>query len=274
MKKLLAVAVVLFLMALAPSFVSAGQLTFTGMKFFEKGDADVDYSQRVYTTRFAKSNTRYVACEVSFTNSLYMVRDQYVTLTLKYYKSDGSLFGETNSNSTIKSEWSHPWISRGLGWSYPGNWSVGTYRVEAFLDGVYIGQSSFTVYDDIVHLRFKSVSFFESGHNTHQPSPSELRTQFPKSTTRYINVYIDAENLLYGVRAQSPLIIAKYYNPDGSFKGEARIDTLTTPSDWYTVQYWVGWGWNEPGNWSVGTYRVAIYFGNKYVGQGYFTITY
>jgi len=145
MKKLLAIAAVLFLMALVPNFVSASQLTFTEMKFFEKGSGDVDYSQRVYTTRFAKSSTRYVACEVNFYNPLYRVRDQNVTLVLRYYKSDGSLFGESNSNSTIKSEWNHPWISRGLGWAEPGNWSIGTYTVKVFVDGNYFAQGSFTV---------------------------------------------------------------------------------------------------------------------------------
>jgi hypothetical protein len=157
MKKILAVAAVLFIMALVPSFVSAGQLNYQEMKFFESGYDLPALEQRIYATRFTQSSSRYIRCEVNFRNPLYNIRDQYVTLTLKYYGPDGVLKGSPNASINVKSEWDSPWIATGWGWKDPGNWSSGTYKVEALLDGIYVSQSSFTIYDDTVNARATAV---------------------------------------------------------------------------------------------------------------------
>jgi hypothetical protein len=43
-------------------------------------------------------------------------------------------------------------------------------------------------------------------------------------------------------------------------------------AEWEYADIWSGWGFDEPGNWPVGTYRVEIWFGKAKVGEGTFTI--
>lgn len=272
MKKLFAVAAVLFIMALAPTIVSAGQLNYQEMKFFESGYGLPDYNQRTYLTMFTQSGSRYINCEVNFKNPLYNVRDQNVNLTLKYYYPNGSLFGTAVSNATIKSEWDAPWIATGYGWADPGKWTSGPYRVEAFLDGVYIGQSSFTIYDSMPRLRFTTLKFFESGYGVPAYEQRNYTTYFSQSATRYVNFEVSFINDLYMVRDQLPILTVNYYSPDGSFFGTEMVDTVVVKKEWYNSWLSGGYGWQMPGNWKRGTYRVEVFLGSQKITEGRFTI--
>lgn len=124
-----------------------------------------------------------------------------------------------------------------------------------------------------VYLEFKFVKFFEGAGNATAPeSDNQFKTDFPRSTTRYVHFMVNAKNLLYRNRSQKPLIIGRYYYPDGTLFGEARIDTVEVPTGWNDAELWTGWGWDKPGNWTLGTYRVEVLFGNRKVAEGKFTI--
>lgn len=150
-KKVLLFSVVMVLFcisALLPANADAGSLVFDKMFFYESDYNGVERAQRVYANRFPKSATRYVNGEVNFIN--YANTDETHKLLLKYYKSDGSLFGEAPYGGVIKSkyEWATTWMSVSLGWNNPNNWPVGQYRVDAYLDGVHVATNYFEVYDD------------------------------------------------------------------------------------------------------------------------------
>lgn len=136
------------LSALLPASADAGSLVFDKMLFYESGYNGVEHSQRVYANRFPKSAARYINGEVNFVN--YSNVDESHKLLLKYYKPDGSLFGEAAYSNVVKSryEWATTWMSASQGWDAPGNYPVGRYRVEAYLDGVYVTTNYFEVYDD------------------------------------------------------------------------------------------------------------------------------
>ena len=124
-----------------------------------------------------------------------------------------------------------------------------------------------------VYLEFQSIKFFEGGNNPPAPeSDNQFKTDFPRSTARYIHFLVNAKNLLHRNRSQKPLIIGRYYYPDGTLFGEARIDTVEVPASWDIAELWTGWGWDKSGNWTLGTYRVEVLFGNTKVGEGKFTI--
>lgn len=120
-------------------------------------------------------------------------------------------------------------------------------------------------------LEFEFVKFFESPYDPMPEEQREYNTAFPKSRTRYVNYLVGAKNLLYNVREQNPRIAAKFYKPDGSLLCEIERNQRM-PADWKNADLWHGWGWNQPGNWSAGVYRVDIYFGRRKVGEGQFAI--
>jgi hypothetical protein len=86
-----------------------------------------------------------------------------------------------------------------------------------------------------------------------------------------VNFLVKAKNLLYRNRSHKPQVFGRYYYPDGTLFGEAKVN-VDIPSDWENADLWTGWGWDEPGKWTIGTYRLEILFGNTKVGEGRFTI--
>ncbi len=280
MKRILTI---LCLMFILPAPLFAQDFTFKTMRFFEGGYNAPEESQRRFTVQFPKSTTRYVWCQIDVENRLYNVREHNHKVVWRYYNPDGSLRGEPGLDFRIKPEWYTAWLPYGWGWDQPDNWPIGTYRVEIWIDGQKMAQDFFTIYDDRVStnpptvseekvlLQFESMKFFESGYTAPPKEQRQYNTQFPRSTTRYVFFEIGAKNLLYRNRNQRPPVFGRYYNADGSFRGEAKVNVDISP-DWESVDLWSGWGKDEPGNWPAGTYRVEIWFGSAKVGEGSFTL--
>jgi hypothetical protein len=271
--------------SVASSVEEKTYLEFEFVKFFETGYTVPPESQRQYKTHFPKSTTRYVSFAVGAKNLLYRSRTQKPLVLGRYYNADGSLRGEAKVNVDVPSDWDEVDLWSGWGADQPGTWPVGTYRVEILFGNKKVGEGSFTIYDDKVtpsppvvssveektYLQFESMKFFESGYTAPPESQRQYKTDFPRSTARYINFLVGAKNLLYRNRTHKPHVSGRYYYPDGTFFGEAKL-SVDIPSDWEIADLWTGWGWDEPGRWSVGTYRVEIFFGNMKVGEGKFTI--
>ena len=263
-------------------------LRYKSVKFFEGPINPAPREERQYKNQFPKSTTRYVYYEVLAENLLYRNRTHKPLLIGRYYKPDGTFFGEARLDKVeVLTDWDDAELWSGWGWDKPGNWSVGTYRVEIWFGNTKVAEERFTIYDDRpstsppitsvpaekVYLEFQSVKFFEGGGNAPPPeSQNQYKTDFPRSTTRYMYFLVNAKNLLYRNRNHKPLIFGRYYYPDGTLFGEVKIDNVEVLTGWQNAEFWTAWGWDEQGRWSLGTYRVEILFGNTKVGEGRFTI--
>jgi hypothetical protein len=129
-----------------PNYSTTGSQTvsLTQIRFFEGGE-NID-SGRIYNTSFAKSSARYIYTEVTLDNHWYNVQDNPVSLVLKYYKEDGSLFGEPVHSYTIPMSWDVAELWKGWGWADAGWWDTGRYRVEIWNAGVQLGVNYFNIY--------------------------------------------------------------------------------------------------------------------------------
>jgi hypothetical protein len=282
--------VVLFALsaALPMSRVAAAEekvyLQFESVKFFEGPFTAPPEAQRQYMNRFPKSTTRYIFFNVGAKNLLYRSRTQRPLVIGRFYKPDGSFMGEGKVDVDIPSDWESTDLWSGWGWDEKGNWPIGNYRVDILFGNSKVGEGYFSVYDDRTsttttapppeektYLEYKSVRFFEGGAQDVPESERQYKNDFPISKTRYVYYSVYAKNLLYRSRSQKPIVRGKYYYPDGSFMGEAKVN-VEIPPDWDETDLWNAWGWDQPGNWSLGTYRVEIFFGNAKVGESKFTI--
>jgi hypothetical protein len=289
-RKFWLIVVVFFMLfaALPISPVAAAEekvyLQFESVKFFEGPFTAPPDSERQFQTRFPKSTTRYVFFSVGGKNLLYKNRTHRPLVIGRFYKPDGSFMGEGKVDVDIPPDWESADLWGGWGWSDPGNWSIGNYRVEIWFGNSKVGEGNFSIYDDRTstsptappleektYLEFVSVKFFESGATDIPESQRQYKGDFPVSKTRYIYFTVYAKNLLYRNRSHKPLVRGRYYYPDGSFMGEAKIN-VEIPPDWAEADLWNAWGWDNPGNWSLGTYRVEFLFGNTKVGESKFTI--
>ena len=278
MKKLLLTVILMLLFPL--SVYSQPDLEFISLKLFETGYNTVPRSERYYTTYFSKDDARYIGYEIYLKNNLYNIRDNNFNIKAKYYYPDGSLMGAPEMNKTMPYDWESGYFWHSWGWDDPGNWKVGTYTIEIYIDGRYITQQQFTIYDPNDSRQynyrdngyeFDGIKFLESGYNLPDYEDYRYATHFRKYDARYIYTEVDITNNLYNIRNQTHEMVFKYYNPDGSLRGRIDAD-YEIKSDWKTSWITRGWGWDEPGNWPVGTYKVEVYMDNRFLTEGMFTI--
>lgn len=275
--------IILFIICLLfPAYVTAQEeIKLLKVQFYEWGDNPSEREQRKYETQFPKSKARYIWCEVEVENLLYKKYLHTHKIGWKYYNPDGSLRGEITSDWNIIPDWYTTWHQGGWGFKEPGNWPLGTYRVDILLDGQRFAEGHFTVYDAGLSTKpltysaptidFKALRFFEGGLNPPEKKQRLYDSRFSKKIARYVYYEIDVRNLLWNIRDNPVAITARYYKPDGSLFGEPVLN-YTIPRDWETVYLWHSWGWDAPGNWGLGTYRVELIVSNKKIAEGQFTI--
>lgn len=129
------------------------RLEFTSLRFYEGETYAQDFSRCQYSSRFPKSSTRYVFFLVEMTNPWRSITSTH-ELVARYYKSDGSLFGETEQTISVRPEWETFWHSGGQGWSTPGFWPPGSYQVEISVDEKYRTTGTFAIFADVMSNPF------------------------------------------------------------------------------------------------------------------------
>jgi hypothetical protein len=120
-------------------------------------------------------------------------------------------------------------------------------------------------------LAFESLRFYESGTAIGEHKERQYSTQFPKHSARYIKFELGVKNL-QSMTDQTHQLMYRYINPDGSLLGETQSAWLVKSTSAMPSYSW-GWGWEEPGHWQPGTYRVAILIDGVEFAEGSFTIT-
>ena len=120
------------------------QVEFDYLRFYEKGRETIPYNERTYRSRFESAKTRYVAWELHLRHPK---AGQSVELNVKgvFYQPNGQEFGQTNIRTNIGPDWEGSWHTAGWGWSEPGYWRRGIYKVEFFVEETFIGADFFEI---------------------------------------------------------------------------------------------------------------------------------
>jgi len=264
---------------------AASDFEFVEMKFYESGYVSQDASLRKYATAFPKSTTRYVWCQVDLKNLKFGSGDHTHKITWQYYNPDGTLRGEMTSDFPIKSDWYTAWHQHGWGWEEPGGWPLGSYMSRIILDGIEVAKGNFTIYDDLgakaspgtavsskdSSIKFEHLRFFEGEFEPLPELARDYDTAFSKNKARYIYAVVGIKNLFWDIQDQRVTIIYRYYGPDDNLFCEFD-HAQNIPAQWEFITFWKSWGWNEPGNWPVGGYRVEVIYNGRKFGEGRFYI--
>jgi hypothetical protein len=267
-----------------PQYSSTGDtFTLTDIRFFEAGDEVPDEHNFPYATSFSSSSTRYVYTELTIDNHYWNVQDNPLNFTLKYYKPDGTLFGELPVPYTVPMSWETAEIWHGWGWADPGYWESGQYRVEVWYASRKLGEDRFDITGGTTNnssntpastgssqtVSLTEIRFFEGGDDT--SGGRIYNTRFSQGSSRYIYTEIALDNHDYNVKENPVNLLFKYYKEDGSLFGE--VDhPFTIPIDWDVAEIWEGWGWPDAGNWEAGRYTVEIWNNGAKLGENYFNI--
>ncbi|MCX6173551.1 MAG: hypothetical protein NTZ27_02220 [Ignavibacteriales bacterium] len=264
-----------FVLLLSTTKIYSQGYKFESIKTYEGGRDDINREARVYENSYNQISTRYIRCEVALKNNLYGTQSQTHKAKWNYYKPDGSLFGTVSDDWTIESSWETTWFSRGWGWDEPGNWENGKYLIEFYLDDNYIASISFFIVGTnriSPTISYKSLRFFENPIVAVEQDKRIYSTTFSKSKARYIRYEVYVDNLLYNISDNQITLNATYYNGNNEIVGQPVLN-FNIPMSWSAGYLHHGWGWDEPGNWKPGNYKVEIRYLNDLFAVSYFTIT-
>ena len=116
-----------------------------------------------------------------------------------------------------------------------------------------------------------SLQFFEAAGETPPPDQRRHANRFAASECRYIYWQLALEHPPLGIDAVLPL--------DESWSGPLAAGALQQShqaiikSDWRDSWHCHSHGWNEPGNWACGRYRVEIRRWDEPFAEGEFVVT-
>jgi hypothetical protein len=244
------------------------------IRLFEGPDADIPRNQRMYAETFSKSSARFIWCEVEVDNLLHNDRAHTHTIVYEYYNPDGSLRGKADGTYTIKPEWVISWYQRGWGYAEPGHWGPGKYKIVVTMDGRKLGERTFTIVESKAEAggyRVQKIRCFESGSKPPDKPQRQYRSQFNANDTRFVWCEVEVENLQCGQGDHSHPIQWKFYDPKGAVL--ATVDAnFSIKSIWDRAWHQSGYGWNDAGHWTPGTYRVEVLIDGKKVGERTFTV--
>jgi serine/threonine protein kinase len=115
------------------------------IKLFETGKEAIPPQKRVYSNRFLKSATRFVAFEIKLS---YPKPNRRIDFPVKsvWRHNDGSLIREQYHQGRVEPNWPGSLQSNGLGNAeYGAYWPAGDYRVDIYIGDKKIGSQAFQV---------------------------------------------------------------------------------------------------------------------------------
>jgi tRNA A-37 threonylcarbamoyl transferase component Bud32 len=129
----------------APAYdISSLKADITDLRFFEGPYTLPDRDERNYTTRFARSEARYINYELNLKFPAPGERRDFQVEAV-YYQPDGSELARFTADYHLEADWTTSWHAKGWGWDDPGKWPTGQYWVELYVDGQLIGTGTFEV---------------------------------------------------------------------------------------------------------------------------------
>lgn len=132
------------------------------------------------------------------------------------------------------------------------------------------GASQSPTYIPSLNATAKELVFYESTRDLPPLRDRIYRTEFGQSQVRYVCWELRMEHPDPG-RKVPFRIEAKYFNPKGALLTEHYIDSYFD-TGWNSSNHSSGYGFDQPGNWVKGTYRVDIYIAGDMVASGTFEV--
>jgi hypothetical protein len=120
-------------------------------------------------------------------------------------------------------------------------------------------------------LKLQEIRFYEDGRSNVLNKDRRYATEFARETSRFIYCRLEMESNLWKNKDRSYTFTWKYINPDGSLRGEVSLP-FTVRKEWRTAWVSHSWGWDKPGYWPPGDYRVVVLLDGQPFGEKVFTV--
>lgn len=239
---------------------------FSSLKVF--GSTEFVYqNHKKYRRVYDESECTFLYAELMFFNKLFDEKNWTTSIVLKCTNFDTSeQLCELKKDVEITSDLNIVYIREGWGTQMSGWWKKGKYRWEAFIDGVFVGETTFYVTNigapsnkTNPFFSIKGIRLFESGK---EPLPLQDRkyyTQFSSKPTRYINVEMQIEVNSPPSTSNMPIELQfNFINDAGQFKTYMEyFNTLELGSEVFLD---TGYGSDAAGYWFEDDYTLEVIF--------------
>jgi hypothetical protein len=128
-----------------PATISGLNATVTALNFYEGGKGGVPYDQRIYSTRFSRSEARFIFWEVNLELPAPGRRMDF-EIAATWYKPDGSVLTNQTKPAYLESDWTSSYHAFGWGWPESGNWKPGSYKLELSVQGQIVARRYFEIF--------------------------------------------------------------------------------------------------------------------------------
>jgi SpoVK/Ycf46/Vps4 family AAA+-type ATPase len=225
-------------------------------------------NEKKYRLVYEETECTFIYCELSFFNKLFDEEDWDIKINLKCLNvEDGSVVCNLSADRAIKKDENIVFVREGWGVKTPGSfWKAGTYRWEAWIDGVSVAEKIFYIIDlgivsETVNPFFniKKVRLYEGPDTNVVKKDRQYLSAFHSNETRYVWLEIFAENLIRGAEPWPCELQFYFKTKTGQLKGniEKLIFVDGTEPEFETS---IGWGSDLKGTWGIDSYSISIVF--------------
>lgn len=118
--------------------------------------------------------------------------------------------------------------------------------------------------------KISSFYIFEAGENPANAAARDYAYSFVKDEAKVI--YCDLDLAHPAPEEDKTFTMeAVYYGPDDGLYGQVEILPIVE-TGWSSSNWIIGYGWDDPGNWDIGRYRVEVLVGGQVIASDAFDI--
>lgn len=231
-------------------------------------------NQKRYRSVFDKAEIDYIRVELAIYNKLFDEEDWNAKINLKCLDISGTIeFCNRELQASVKKEENIFYVRDGWGVDTKGGfWKKGSYKWQALIDGVLIGERVFHVNEvGLVHtganpyLEIEHIKLYNSDVNGWQDRERKYLKSFDKKTTRYVWAEITFKNIT-NLDYHYELFL-NFYDDAGQSKASL-IQTSYVEANKGNVSYVFekAWGSDVPGIWTDERYLLEIVFNDVLIG--------
>jgi SpoVK/Ycf46/Vps4 family AAA+-type ATPase len=238
-------------------------------------------NQKRYRSVFDKAEIDYIRIELAIYNKLFDEEDWSVKINLRCCDIlDKVEFCNRELDVSVKKEDNIFYVRDGWGVETKGGfWKKGSYKWQAFVDGVLLGEKVFHINEvGLVntsanpYLEIEYIKLYNSDVNGWQDRERKYLKTFDKKTTRYVWAEIKFKNIT-NLDYHYELFL-NFYDDAGQSKASlVQTGFIDTNKENFTYIFEKAWGSDIPGIWTDDRYLLEIVFNDVLIAAAAFNCT-
>lgn len=233
-------------------------------------------TQKKYRQVFDVKSIKYIYVELALNNLKFDEADWQITVNFKAFDANNITLCDKPVTQTVTRNEDIAYIRYSWGKADPGAyWTKGSYRWEAWAEGVLLGSANFHMLDEgeiseesNPYFALNSVKLYEAPFEDVPYGQRNYLKVFSAAKTRYMWIEIEGENIQFGKSAWQGEFFIRIRGKAGENRAEI-VDFYTYNNNLKNIRFARGWGSKEAGSWYNGEYIIEVVLLEQLLGTVY-----